>query len=100
MPDFGDHRVMACTARDIERWLAEITGRDDLRFQDNSLAVPLENGDSKWTLTISIQMRPPRRIALLHIQQLEVRFSYPPGRAGAARAWIGGFDRHTQRGGG
>jgi hypothetical protein len=32
--------------------------------------------------------------------QLEVRFDYAPEHAARARAWIAGFDRHTQRGGG
>ena len=43
---------------------------------------------------------PPRRIALLKMQQLRVAFTPSAGAEAAAQAWLTRFDHHTQRGGG
>lgn len=107
MPDFGDHRVMACTVADIERWLGEYAGQASVRrlvsadaaFIVDASALSL-NDATIFPLTLATRALPPRVIALLRMPQLEVRFDYAPEHAARARAWIAGFDRHTQRGGG
>ena len=95
MPFFGESRVMACDRADIERWLRELAPAglavrpDGFAFEVDG--VPIE---------ISVSDHPHRRIGLLAIPQLAVRFSYPGDARDAAHAWIVRFDRHTQRGGG
>lgn len=94
--DFGDHRVMACNLADLRRWLREVTADPALELVDGVAEILL--GDDM--MRVRARTLPPRRIALVSIQQLEVRFEYPDSLAGLARAWIRRFDRHTQRGGG
>ena len=126
MPDFGDRRVMACTVADIERWLHEFSGRAAVRCLSVGHERPVRltgapgaapaavAGPSSgvapdacfaidaggWSIQLSARKLAPRVIALLRMPQLEVVFDYAPEHAGRARAWIAGFDRHTQRGGG
>ncbi|MCM5569677.1 hypothetical protein M6I34_04070 [Burkholderiaceae bacterium FT117] len=101
MPFFGDRRVMACTPADIERWLREFTGGQDIRLE------PAGGGGGEfrldaggWPMRVQVEVMPPRVVALLRMPQLDVRFDYPQERAAEARGWITRFDRHTQRGGG
>jgi hypothetical protein len=96
VPFFGFDRVMACSRADLDRWLAELTGeghgiatagRTTLRFDWGELAIETEPLE-------------PRRVALLKVQQLRVRFVPTAGAEAPARDWVTSFDRHTQRGGG
>lgn len=101
MPDFGDHRVMACTVADIERWLGEFAGPMSVRRLPGVVADACFVIDAGgWSIRLSARKLAPRVIALLRMPQLDVVFDYAPEEAGRARAWIAGFDRHTQRGGG
>jgi hypothetical protein len=100
MPYFGDRRIMACTPADMERWLREFTGDDTVRFARGPDGGELTIDAGGWPLTVGVVELPPRVVALLRMQQLDVRFSYPDDKAGAARDWIARFDQHTQRGGG
>ena len=96
MPFFGDRRVMACSAADLERWLRELTGDPSLAFASGRLT--LDGGG--FPVTVTAERLEPRRVALLALPQLRVAFDYPPEAAERARGWIERFDRHTQRGGG
>ena len=107
MPDFGDHRVMACTPADLKRWLGELCDCDPAMVAPGAASVPRPGAVGSAsveaegvTLTLRWRVLEPRQIALLRIQQLELEFIYSPAFARAARAWIERFDRHTQRGGG
>ena len=95
VPVFGDHRVMGCTRADLVRWLGEMV-------PGGVVEVPggfrVESGG--LDLTIEIAPVPPRRIGLVTIEGLDIRFSYPQEQREAARAWIASFDAHTYRGGG
>lgn len=91
---------MACTPADMERWLREFTGVDSVRFTSEPGGRTLTIDAGGWPLTVGVVELPPRVVALLRMQQLDVRFSYPDDKAGAARDWIARFDQHTQRGGG
>lgn len=96
MPFFGDQRVMACTPADLARWLVELTGSDHGLGRTGTAELVLDWG----VLTIEAAPMPPRRVALLRLPQLDVRFRYDPAFRDQARAWITHFDHHTQRGGG
>jgi hypothetical protein len=96
MPFFGFERVMACSRADLARWLAELTGTDHGIAAAGRATLRLEWGE----LGIETEVLEPRRVALLKVQQLRVRFVAAPGVEGPARDWITRFDRHTQRGGG
>ncbi len=96
MPSYGDTRVMACSPVDLRRWLVELTGGDGLSVGERGAQVDAAG----LLIVLRWQVLPPRQIALLRIEQLELSFDYPAGHARAARDWIARFDRHTQRGGG
>lgn len=96
MPFHGFDRTMACTRADLARWLVELTGSDHGLARSPSATLHFDWGD----LRIDTEAMPPRRIALLSVRQLRVKFVTDPGLAEPARAWIEQFDRHTQRGGG
>ncbi|HYF58554.1 MAG TPA: hypothetical protein VEA81_06320 [Burkholderiaceae bacterium] len=96
MPFHGFERVMACTRADLGRWLAELTGADSGIAAAGRTELRFDWG----VLGVETEPLPPRRIALLAVQQLRVRFVPPPGGEAHARAWIERFDHHTQRGGG
>jgi hypothetical protein len=96
MPDFGDDRVMGCDAKDLERWLGDLTGQAGLHFAKGRLDLI----DQGVAMTILIDPMPPRRLGLIQFRDTRVRFQYPPAQADQARHWIKAFDRFTQRGGG
>ncbi len=95
MPFHGFDRVMSCTVDDLARWLTELTG-DEHGIIDGTARLSFDWG----TLVIETEPLAPRRIALLRVRQLRVRFVPPAGAEAQARTWIEGFDHHTQRGGG
>lgn len=86
---------MSCTTGDLARWLTELTG-DDHGIGRGTATLSFDWG----TLIIETEPLPPRRIALLRVRQLRVRFVPSAGTEARARAWIEAFDHHTQRGGG
>jgi hypothetical protein len=96
LPFHGDERVMGCSRVDVARWLVELTGSDHGLLERGCAELQLDWG----VLTIETQAMPPRRVALLRLPQLAVRFRYDPAFRYQARAWITHFDHHTQRGGG
>ena len=85
MPDFGDHRIMACTPADLKRWLGELCGCDPAMVAPGALpaARPGVVGAATVeadgvTLTLRWRVLEPRQIALLRIQQLELECDYLP----------------------
>jgi hypothetical protein len=97
VPNFGERRVMGCSRADLERWVRELLGsaapglRGDDRLDLRPAGVPL---------SIVVRDAPPRARGLIRFRELDVRFEFAPADREAALAWIGAFDRHTQRGGG
>jgi hypothetical protein len=90
-------RDYACTEAEWLRWLPEAVHGHTLAQPQAGLAVvALPPG----TLTLQWQALPPRRIALIVLPRLAVRFVFeavpPPVRA----AFLRRFDLFTQRGGG
>ena len=95
MPFHGFDRVMACSRADLARWLTELTGSDH-GIGTGTATLAFDWGE----LRIETECLPPRRVALLRMRQLRVRFVPSAGAEAQARAWIERFDHHTQRGGG
>lgn len=89
-------REMGCTLEELARWLPGATGQ--------APAVPIPGG---WRFTVpggevllEVEPRPPRRIALLALPVVLVRFRFT-GLGPAARAeFLARFDAWTRRGGG
>ena len=96
MPDFGDDRVMGATQQDLERWLRDFTGQQNLSFA----AGRLDFADGGLNMTVLIEPQPPRRLGLIEFRDIRVQFEYPRPQSELARAWIKKFDHYTQRGGG
>lgn len=87
---------MGCSRADLERWVGEMLGPGAGRFVDDRMEV----ASAGVPLAIVVRDAPDRVIGLVRFRELEVSFEYAPQDKAAARAWIAGFDRHTQRGGG
>ena len=99
MPFFGFDRVMACSRADLARWLTELTGSDHGMAAGKQALIRFDWGQ----LAIETEEQPVQRFGLVRMQRLQVRFvptPDDPDTRDAARAWITGFDRYTQRGGG
>ena len=96
MAYFGDERVMACSRADMVRWLAEFTGAASPQTIGDALCLPADG----FTILITLEPAPPRRLGMVVFRENRVQFSYPPEHQTAARALIQRFDFHTQRGGG
>jgi hypothetical protein len=80
----------------MARWLQQLLGGDNGLARNGRATFELDWG----SLAIEVRELPPRRVALLSLPQLDVRFLYDPALRSQAHAWIAHFDHHTQRGGG
>ncbi len=89
-------RDYGCTEAEWLRWLPEATQGHALRTAAGSARVTLDAGE----LQLDWQVLPPRRIALVTLPRLGVRFAYRGVPAEARRAFQRVFDLSTQRGGG
>jgi hypothetical protein len=93
-------RVMGCTANELRDWLDRALPGARLTKSagdgDGNCGAQFDDGDLRieW-LTLE-----PRRIALLTIPQLQVRFQYSGLSLERRRNIQNYFDRATQRGGG
>ncbi len=89
-------RDYGCTLAEWLRWLPEATQGRPLTLAPGQAQVVLDAGD----LQLSWHELPPRRIALITLPRLGVRFDYRGVPAEARRAFQRLFDLSTQRGGG
>jgi hypothetical protein len=89
-------RDYGCTEAEWLRWLPEATQGHPLAVQPGHAQVQLGAG----TLDIAWQALPPRRIALVTLPRLGVRFAYQGVPTAARQAFQRVFDLSTQRGGG
>ena len=89
-------REMGCTRDEFMRWLGGATRQAPSRVEGDEIALAVGAGEVR----ISLRQEPPRRIALVSIPVLAVRFRFR-GLDGPARdAFLAHFDAHTRRGGG
>jgi hypothetical protein len=89
-------REMGCTREDLLRWLPAATGHAPRREQGEELVLAVAGGE----VSIRAEPRPPRRIALVELPVLAVRFRFAGLDAAARAAFLARFDLYTRRGGG
>lgn len=98
-PEDDFSREMGCTEAELRAWLPGAAGGAPLQLDAASARIaPItpEGG----ALRIDWQTLPPRRIALLSLPRLAVRFRFEGVDAEARRRFMRHFDLYTQRGGG
>ena len=93
-------RIMGCRAAELLRWLPRALPGADLEIASDLAAGRCRASFADGQLLIEWRLLAPRRIALLSMEQLWVRFSYS-GFGEARRQKVQShFDLATQRGGG
>ena len=93
-------RIMGCSGSEMAAWLQRALPDAHLTIESHAANGSCRASYADGELLIEWQALEPRRIALLTLPQLEVRFSYsglPQERRQAIQTY---FDRATQRGGG
>jgi hypothetical protein len=93
---FEFEREMGCTADELRGWLPGASGGRPIEWRDGGAVVTLDQG------RVALQWRvlPPRRIALISLPRLAVRFDARDVGGDAWRGFMRHFDLYTQRGGG
>jgi hypothetical protein len=89
-------REMGCTADELCGWLPGASGCRAVTWRDGGADVAIDGG----VLKLCWQPLPPRRIALLTMPRLHVRFQAHSVDEGAWQRFMRHFDLYTQRGGG
>ncbi|MCU0928595.1 MAG: hypothetical protein MUE62_05220 [Burkholderiaceae bacterium] len=89
-------REMGCTEAELRAWLPGASGGAALAFRDDGADVALDSGE----LRLRWQTLPPRRIALITLPRLRVRFEFVRVDDAERRRFMRHFDLYTQRGGG
>ena len=87
---------MGCTADELRSWLPGASGGRTVIWRDGGADIALEGG----TVTIDWQALEPRRIALITLPRLQVRFAERGVGDAAWQRFMRYFDLYTQRGGG
>jgi hypothetical protein len=93
---FAFEREMGCTADDLRAQLPGACRERAIDWRPQGADVMLGAG----RVTIEWQALAPRRIALVTLPRLQVRFAARDVEAGAWHAFMRYFDLYTQRGGG
>lgn len=94
---FAFEREMGCTAEELRAWLPGASGGRAIEWLgDDGALVALDDGrvELRW------HAMPPRRIALVTLPRLLVRFEASGVDAAAWQGFMRYFDLYTQRGGG
>jgi hypothetical protein len=89
-------REMGCTPAELRGWLPAASGDGPLHWREDGADLALGAG----RLRLDWQALPPRRIALLVLPRLRVRFAFEGVADDDRRRWLHRFDLHTRRGGG
>ncbi len=90
-------REHGCTEAEWLGWLPKaVHGHPWTRPHEHAALVSLGEG----TLTLDWQVLPPRRIALITLPRLAVRYSFSGVPSGVRERFLKRFDLHMQRGGG
>jgi len=89
-------REMGCTREEFMRWLPGATRHAPARIEGDGVSLSVGGG----RVEISMCVRPPRRIAVLSLPVLAVRFHFVGLDAPAREAFLAHFDAYTRRGGG
>ncbi len=89
-------REMGCTADELRGWLPGACGGRALSWRPQGVDVALEAG----SVAIDWASLEPRRIALITLPRLRVRFAAQGVDEQAWQRFMRYFDLYTQRGGG
>jgi hypothetical protein len=89
-------REMGCTVREWLDWLPGAVAPHALRVADGAADVTIGDG----ALRLAWQLLSPRRIALITLPRLHVRFVFDGVADDARQRFMRRFDLYTQRGGG
>jgi hypothetical protein len=89
-------REMGCTLEELTRWLPGATGHAPTAAIDGGWRITLPEGE----LVLEAEPGPPRRISLLALPVLRVRFRFLGPGPEARAAFLARFDAWTRRGGG
>jgi hypothetical protein len=89
-------REMGCTAEELRAWLPGASGGRSVTWRNGGADVALDDG----SVALEWQALPPRRIALLTMPRLHVRFRAHGVDEAAWQRFMRHFDLYTQRGGG
>lgn len=90
-------REMGCTANELRGWLPGASGHAEMAWNGtDAVSIKAAGGQVR----IAWSGLPPRRIALIVLPRLAVRFEAEGVDDAAWQAFMRRFDLHTQRGGG
>jgi hypothetical protein len=93
---FEFEREMGCTADELRAWLPGASGGRAIEWRATGATVALGAGQA----TLAWRALEPRRIALLTMPRLHVRFEARGADEAAWQRFMKHFDLYTQRGGG
>ena len=93
---FAFEREMGCTEAELRHWLPGASGGRAIRWYAGGADIALDRG----SVSIAWRVGEPRRIALIVVPRLHVRFEASGVEAGAWQRFMRYFDLYTQRGGG
>lgn len=93
---FDFEREMGCTDEELRRWLPGASGGRAIVWREQGADIGLDVG----AVSVDWQVLPPRRIALVTLPRLRVRFQARGVDEGAWQRFMRHFDLYTQRGGG
>ena len=93
---FSFEREMGCTADELRAWLPGAGGGRRIAWRDQGAEIALDAGNAK----IDWQPLAPRRIALITLPRLRVRFVASGVDDATWQRFMRHFDLYTQRGGG
>jgi hypothetical protein len=93
---FVFEREMGCTADELRAWLPGASGDRSIAWHGDGAEVSIDDGRA----TLQWRSLPPRRIALITLPRLQVRFAAEGVDDSAWQRFMRHFDLYTQRGGG
>jgi hypothetical protein len=93
---FAFEREMGCTAEELRAWLPGAGGGRAITWREDGADLALDGG----RVVLRWQTLPPRRIALIALPRLRVRFEAAGVPEAEWQRFMRHFDLYTQRGGG
>ena len=93
-------REMGCTQSEFERWLPGATRNAAIDSRQQGDQVEHRIATAGGMLSISSTQLPPRRIGLLRMPVLQVRFHFIDMDDAARAEFLHYFELYTRRGGG
>jgi hypothetical protein len=93
---FAFEREMGCTETELRGWLPRASGERAIQWREGGAEIALDAG----SVSITWRTGEPRRIALIVLPRLHVRFEASGVDEAAWQRFMRYFDLSTQRGGG